>query len=389
MHYNHKAMRDFANRLSRELDLELSVGQSGSKKTRRYYLSEWNDIYGFSRVRISLGIYDKFQQRLNMVGAILGDDDYHLISDFDEGTRYAIRDLRRQKRTLIWFEMTVCDKRHICQNRIVAVVSHIGLLQEESFETVKEWLEDIREERDEWFEEKPHLADTLKRINRMQCDYLFYNLINDRIFIGIDGKYGLLTPYGEPLCEVKYDTLMEWDSVDYMRVSIASKWGCINSQGKEIVPVKFDYIEFFNKKGCYAKARLNGKYGIIDQTGNFVVEPTYDDIGGVYYAPNIEENVFTAKCGKWGVVNFFGDMIIPFAYDELGAYQEGCIPARKNNKWGFITLEDKIAIPFEYDYANAFSNGGVTYVRVGDEWFYIDKDGNRVECEEDDDDLPF
>ena len=66
---------------------------------------------------------------------------------------------------------------------------------------------------------------------------------------------------------------------------------------------------------------------------------------------------------------------------------EGYIPARKDGKWGFITLEDKIAIPFEYDHANEFKDGKAR-VWLGDECFYIDKDGNRLECEEDDD-LPF
>ena len=61
----------------------------------------------------------------------------------------------------------------------------------------------------------------------------------------------------------------------------------------------------------------------------------------------------------------------------------------KFSKYCYVILEDKVAIPFEYDSANVFKDG-VARVRVGDGWFNIDKDGNRVECDEkDDDDLPF
>ena len=66
MQYTYKAMRDLANRWSKEFDLKLRVSQSGSKKSCRYYLSEWCDIYGYSWIDINIGVYDKEQQRINM-----------------------------------------------------------------------------------------------------------------------------------------------------------------------------------------------------------------------------------------------------------------------------------------------------------------------------------
>lgn len=79
--------------------------------------------------------------------------------------------------------------------------------------------------------------------------------------------------------------------------------------------------------------------------------------------------------------------MIKHKYDYLGKFGEGYFQACKNGKWGFITPEDSVAIPFEYDYVSSFSNG-IADVKLHDEWFCIDLNGNRVE-RHDEDDLTF
>lgn len=65
-------------------------------------------------------------------------------------------------------------------------------------------------------------------------------------------------------------------------------WGMIDKTGKEVVPCKFDEIEYFNygddvKTQKYLKAHYggwkNGKWGIIDLNGNWVIEPIFEALG--------------------------------------------------------------------------------------------------------------
>jgi hypothetical protein len=63
-------------------------------------------------------------------------------------------------------------------------------------------------------------------------------------------------------------------------------WGMIDKTGKEIVPCKFDEIKFFNdwenRDRRYLQAHFGGwgegKWGIIDYAGNWVVEPIFEDL---------------------------------------------------------------------------------------------------------------
>ncbi len=412
MNYTYKAMRDFANRLSRELDLKLRVYQSGSKKSRRYYLSEWNDIYGYGWIDINIGIYDKEQEDINMSREILGGGDWHRLSDCDEETQARVKSARRRGYPLVWIEMAIRTQRHKCHNQQYGIVPHYILSKPSIFNGVKEWLDEQRSKR--VYEDKPHLAETLKLLNRMRCDYIDYDEAYGEIMkIERGGKYGLITLHGEPICDVKYDCL--WiESLDYIQVEINDKYGYINSQGAEVIPIKFDNIHRFDDNG-FAEVKYAGKWGIIDKSGNFVVEPTYEYINSINYAQNIEESTMIAKCGKWGLVNFRGDVIIPFEYDYLGGFHNGIafievgnkcgaindknevvIPAKYDSlncydngmyeasilgKYGFINQNDEIVIPFEYDDVDPFSEG-LAGVRIGDKWGYINEKNEMViECQ--------
>ena len=412
MHYTQKAMRDFANRLSRDFDLKLRVYQSGSKKSRRYYLSEWNDIYGYGWIDINIGIYDKEQVDINMSREILGGGDWHRLSDCDEETQARVKSARRRGYPLVWIEMAIRTQRHKCHNQQYGIVPHYILSKPSIFNGVKEWLDEQRSKR--VYEDKPHLAETLKLLNHMRCDYIDYEeRYGDIMKIEKDGKYGLINLYGKPICEAKYDKLCI-ESPDYIQVEINDKYGYINSQGAEVIPVKFDHIHHFDNDG-YAGAKYAGKYGVIDKNGSFVAEPKYDEIRIENYAPNIGDSTMIAKCGKWGLVNFRGEVIVPFEYDYLGSFHNGIafievgnkcgaindknevvIPAKYDSlnhydnglykasilgKCGFINQNDEIVIPFEYDDVEPFSEG-LAGVRIGDKWGYINEKNEMViECQ--------
>ena len=143
--------------------------------------------------------------------------------------------------------------------------------------------------------------------------------------VRIGRKYGYISAKtGEPLTPVKYDKAENWTQIidlssteifRYMAcVKLGGKWGCINSSGEEIVPIKYEEIvlcgSLFDDEDPRIMAKLNGKWGFVSENG---VEVT------------------------------------AFEYDEVAIFREGRARVKNNNKYGFIDNKGKIVISLEYD----------------------------------------
>jgi hypothetical protein len=93
------------------------------------------------------------------------------------------------------------------------------------------------------------------------------------------------------------------------------------------------------------------KYGFIDETGKFVVNPQYENV-------NQFSEGFAAVCVGQGC--YWGTQ-----------YKD------KEHKWGYIDREGKIAITPQFDKASGFK-GGLAAVSIGGKWGYIDESGKYV-----------
>ncbi len=72
----------------------------------------------------------------------------------------------------------------------------------------------------------------------------------------------------------------------------------------------------------YASAKINGKWGIIDSKGQFVVEPLFAELASVSLSGTIVGNgvIVIAKAyerGRWGAINMHGEFVIPPIYDVI------------------------------------------------------------------------
>lgn len=82
--------------------------------------------------------------------------------------------------------------------------------------------------------------------------------LRDGLVIVCNGQGGHLAVCGDPCAEI-----------------IQGKYGVIDTLGKEIVPLIYDGISYFNDEGL-ARVKLNEKYGVIDKTGKVIVPIIYD-----------------------------------------------------------------------------------------------------------------
>jgi hypothetical protein len=127
----------------------------------------------------------------------------------------------------------------------------------------------------------------------------------------------------------------------------AGKCGFIDAQGRTIVPLTFKYVGSF-ADGLAAATRDDNKYGFIDRSGKFVIEPRYDSLG-----PHRDR--FPA-----------------------GPFADGIAPAGCDGHWGFIDRQGAWVIPPVYLFAQSFG-GGRADVDVRTGTGHIRRDGTPID----------
>jgi len=96
-----------------------------------------------------------------------------------------------------------------------------------------------------------------------------------------DNKWGFIDEQGKEVIPVKYDMVMSFPEHSFMPdiivVQYGGKYGYINRQGIEITPFKYDIASMFiNEK--YAWVEMDGKKGFINLKGEEIISPRYDEL---------------------------------------------------------------------------------------------------------------
>jgi len=116
------------------------------------------------------------------------------------------------------------------------------------------------------------------------------------------------------------------------------------------------------------------KWGYIDITGNYFIEPIYD------FAFSFSEGLASVSIDgrrTYGYINKSGDFVIEPQFEDTRSFSEGFAVVWSNNKRGYINTTGEVVIPYIYDSAGNFS-GGYAIVGIGNEYKVIDKSGNEI-----------
>jgi len=97
-------------------------------------------------------------------------------------------------------------------------------------------------------------------------------------------------------------------------------------------------------------------WGLIDDKGNVVVEPQYDDLYGEYYE-FYEGMARVSKDWAWGFIDNTGKEVIPTRYDWVSNFKEGLAAVLIDEKMGFINKSGNVVIPPIFDDVTVFDNG--------------------------------
>lgn len=158
-----------------------------------------------------------------------------------------------------------------------------------------------------------------------------------------DGSLVLRTGYGEPLLiPIDIDDVEPFPAMGISIVRKDGKKGVINAEGSYLVPCIYDDI-VGSTESNHMTVMSDGKWGLMDISGNVVVEPTFD------FAYVRKDFMYVLLNGREGAVglNQNAGVGIDCKYDRLGVFDEhGRTRACLDGKWGIIDVHDKVIEPF-------------------------------------------
>jgi|GEM_PF-3216246 len=146
----------------------------------------------------------------------------------------------------------------------------------------------------------------------------------------------------------------------------------VNVRTKQESGKLFYSIESFINGCAVAKAEKDGKYGLIDEKGNWLISPQYfsltNDKNGLLQAD------LEGKDAKWVLIDKSNKVMAgPFTqYNRYSFFSyatfssEGLLPVKDKTTqlWGYINTFGKLVIPCLYN-ENAYFNDGITVVNTG------------------------
>lgn len=167
------------------------------------------------------------------------------------------------------------------------------------------------------------------------------------------------------------------------------KWGYIDEKGNFVIEAQFDAVTEFSDG--YATVSVDGKWGVIDTKGKYSVSPQYDYISrfsnGVAVVTDFD--VDDEGSDKCGLIDTKGKMLLPITYDKIGS--DSCrglgeldldddvdiFPIKSGEKYGYANTKGEIIVNPTYDDANSFSEGYAVF-SSNEKYGFVDAKGKEV-----------
>ena len=109
----------------------------------------------------------------------------------------------------------------------------------------------------------------------------------------------------------------------------------------------FELQALFNNK-----AKINGKWSLLDKEGKVIIPPKYDDISDI--DKETKSVFYVVKDEKAGLVNMQGEEITPISYDAISEGEKGVFILTQGNFRG-VLFKQKILVPPIYESINGYA----------------------------------
>lgn len=199
-------------------------------------------------------------------------------------------------------------------------------------------------------------------------------ILEDKIVIKKDNKYGVLQASGEEKIKPEYEELSNVFN-DYYLAKKSGKYGIINSANEPILPFQYSKItykkdaefvvaekenvamgEIYNNK---FEKKLDGIVSNINAEKGYI--RVYVGNEYKYYNLNFDEKtaveclqnnnlLLSKKDGRYGYINRDGNIVIDYIYEDAQELNEyGYAAVKKDGKWGAIDKTGAVVVSCSYD----------------------------------------
>lgn len=202
-------------------------------------------------------------------------------------------------------------------------------------------------------------------------------------FVSKNGKSGIIDSKGVEITPFVYDDAYPHylENVKLICLQKNKKYGLVKTNGQEITDFVYDEsIHFSEFWGNIAKVKTNGKVGLLNKEGHYVLYPEYE-----YLSPYHDGNgkialIVAKKNNKWGILDDYQLEQIPFIYDSISSAKYFVV-AMKDKKWGFLDNKGKVLKGFVYDEAIDFDRQeGIAKGKIGVVWQCLDENLKEIKC---------
>ncbi|HHV28771.1 WG repeat-containing protein [Acetivibrio mesophilus] len=170
---------------------------------------------------------------------------------------------------------------------------------------------------------------------------------------------------------------------DLLVVCADDKFGFMNLSGEMVIEPQFDYASEFNEYGVATVMNyINGRktYGLLGLNG-LLTDFNLWDIGDFHEGLAKAKN----KEGKYGFIDTTGKWVVQPIYDNAMDFSEGMAAVglfSETERWGFVDKNGNVIVEPQYQRVKSFSNG-LAFVEEQGSWqislkHYIDKTGDKV-----------
>ena len=182
----------------------------------------------------------------------------------------------------------------------------------------------------------------------------------------IDGRRGFINvKNGEIIIDAKANNYEKaWVFSEGLAAVVKDgKIGFINKSNELVIPFQFDYSSsrwgdtgYLFHDGYCVMTNKDGKFGLIDISGNWVVEPEYDELWNAHKTGNR----IVVNDGKHGVLDSCGNVVYPTEYFYIDIWEDGFVLTKDGRKWQ-EDYEGNIVNPFVIDGVNGYMKYPVSY----------------------------
>lgn len=182
-----------------------------------------------------------------------------------------------------------------------------------------------------------------------------------------------------------------FDSEGWTKVSSYYTSGYYDSNGNQVIPIQYHSLGNFASNGlAFAQKDAFDKYGYIDRKQNYVIPAKFDKVMdfdksgfaavNIGFEPNYDPmtDMKPLSLGKWGFIDEKGNYIIEPKYDEVVEMRNGRAIVKLNEKYGYINLTENNIIEPIYDNIVFLNYDGAASVTLNNKIGLIDKNENLV-----------